>query len=123
MQPDGKRFWRSLEELADSGPFAEMIRREFPDQAAEWTDLITRRRFLTLLGASFALAGLAGCSSHPPGEKSLPYVRQREDLFVARPLFFATSMPLAGRAVGLLVESNEGRPTKIEGNPDHPASL
>src|SRR5438132_7467150 len=123
MQATGKRFWRSLEELAHTAHFQEMMQREFPEQAGQWNDPITRRRFLTLLGASFALAGLAGCSSHPPEEKILPYVRQPEGLVPGKSLFFATAMPLAGRAMGLLVESNEGRPTKIEGNPDHPASL
>jgi MoCo/4Fe-4S cofactor protein with predicted Tat translocation signal len=123
MQSTGKRFWRSLEELADTRRFREMMEREFPDQAAEWTNPITRRRFLTLLGASFALAGIGGCNTHPPEDKILPYVHQPEGMVLGKPLFFATSMTLTGRAVGLLVESNEGRPTKIEGNPQHPASL
>src|SRR5713226_209075 len=111
MQPTGKRFWRSLEELADTPRFQEMMQREFPDQAAEWTNPITRRRFLMLLGASFALAGIAGCGSHPPEDKILPFVRQPEGMVLGKPLFFATAMTLAGRAIGLLVESNEGRPT------------
>ncbi|HEV3238159.1 MAG TPA: TAT-variant-translocated molybdopterin oxidoreductase, partial [Gemmataceae bacterium] len=119
----GKRYWRSLEELAGSPHFQEMMRREFPEQAAEWTDVISRRRFLTLLGASFALAGLSGCVSRPPEEKIFPYNRKPEEIIPGMPLYFATAMTLAGRAVGLLVESHEGRPTKIEGNPQHPASL
>jgi molybdopterin-containing oxidoreductase family iron-sulfur binding subunit len=119
----GKRYWRSLEELAESPYFQEMMRREFPEQVAEWTDRISRRRFLTLLGASFALAGLSGCLSRPPEEKILPYNRQPEEIVPGMPLYFATAMTLGGRSVGLLVESHEGRPTKIEGNPHHPASL
>jgi molybdopterin-containing oxidoreductase family iron-sulfur binding subunit len=119
----GKRFWRSLEELAGSPDFQEMMRREFPDQAAEWNNAISRRRFLTLLGASTAFAGLSGCNVQLPEEKILPYNRKPEDLVSGKPLYFATAMTLVGRAVGLLVESNEGRPTKIEGNPQHPASL
>jgi molybdopterin-containing oxidoreductase family iron-sulfur binding subunit len=86
-------------------------------------DPVSRRGFLSLLGASLGLAGLSGCSFRPPAEKILPYTRQPEQIVPGRPLYFATSMPLAGAAVGLLVESHEGRPTKVEGNPDHPASL
>ena len=117
-------YWRSLEEFLDTPEFQEMIHREFPDQASEWTDPVTRRRFLLLMGASLALAGLNGCSTQPaPREKIMPYVRQPESMVPGKPLYFATAMPLAGVATGVLVESHEGRPTKIEGNPSHPASL
>jgi molybdopterin-containing oxidoreductase family iron-sulfur binding subunit len=119
----GRRFWRTLEERFDLPEFRERLRREHPEQAEAWLDPVTRRGFLALLGASLGLAGLSGCSSHPPNEKILPYNRQPEGLVPGKPLFFATAMPLSGDAVGLLVESHEGRPTKIEGNPDHPASL
>jgi MoCo/4Fe-4S cofactor protein with predicted Tat translocation signal len=119
----GKQFWRGLEELADSEEFREMIHREFPDQASEWTNPITRRRFLMLMGASFSLAGLSGCGAQPPAGRIMPYVRQPEQLVPGKPLFFATAMPLGGLATGLLVETHEGRPTKVEGNPLHPASL
>ena len=74
------------------------------------------------MGASLALAGLTGCTRQPT-ELIMPYVRQPEELIPGRPLFFATAMPLSGVATGVLVESHEGRPTKIEGNPEHPASL
>ncbi len=87
---------------------------------------MSRRRFLQLMGASLALAGLSGCGSAAPAptnEKIVPYVKQPEEIIPGKPLFFATAMPLAGFASGVLVESHEGRPTKIEGNPDHPASL
>src|SRR5436190_5132475 len=121
--PTGPRYWRGLEELVDSEEFREYLGREFPEQAAEWTDPVTRRQFLTLMGASLALAGLSGCSTAPaPAEKIMPYVRQPEDIVPGKPLFFATVMTLGGIASGLLVKSHEGRPTKIEGNPDHPAS-
>jgi MoCo/4Fe-4S cofactor protein with predicted Tat translocation signal len=120
---DGKQFWRSLEELTHSEAFQEMLQREFPDDASEWTNPLTRRRFLTLAGASFALAGLAGCAQQAPPEKIVPYVKQPEQMVLGKPLFFATAMALGGTAIGLLVESHEGRPTKIEGNPTHPASL
>jgi molybdopterin-containing oxidoreductase family iron-sulfur binding subunit len=122
--PDGKRFWRGLEEWTASADFQELVRREFPDDAEQWTDALTRRQFLTLMGASLALAGVAGCSIRPaPVGKIMPYVLQPEEIIPGRPLFFATAVTLGGFATGLLVESHEGRPTKIEGNPSHPASL
>lgn len=84
---------------------------------------VDRRDFLKLLGASIALAGLSGCNARQPVEKIIPYVRQPEEIIPGRPLFYATAMTLGGYAIGLLAESHEGRPTKIEGNPNHPASL
>src|SRR5262249_50887709 len=74
----GKQFWRSLEEVAGTEAFQEMLHREFPSQASEWTDPLTRRRFLTLMGASLALAGLSGCAQQAPPEKIVPYVKQPE---------------------------------------------
>jgi molybdopterin-containing oxidoreductase family iron-sulfur binding subunit len=118
----GKHYWRSLEELADSEEFQEVLHREFPENADEWNDPVGRRKFMKLMGASLALAGFAACTRQP-AEHILPYVRQPEEIVPGRPLFFATAMPLAGYAIGLLAESHEGRPTKIEGNKDHPASL
>jgi MoCo/4Fe-4S cofactor protein with predicted Tat translocation signal len=120
----GKDYWRSLEELADHEGIRELLQREFPDQASTWMDPVGRREFLKLMGASLALAGLAGCGSPAPTkEKIVPYVRAPEEMVPGKPLFFATAMTLGGFATGLLVESHEGRPTKIEGNPEHPASL
>jgi molybdopterin-containing oxidoreductase family iron-sulfur binding subunit len=116
------RYWRSLEELADSEEFLEIVHREFPENASEWTDDVGRRTFLKLMGASLALGGLTACTRQP-AEQIAPYVKQPEEVIPGRPLFFATAMPLAGFGTGLLVKSNEGRPTKVEGNPDHPASL
>jgi molybdopterin-containing oxidoreductase family iron-sulfur binding subunit len=119
----GKAYWRSLEELADTPAFQELMRREFPDQALEREGGLTRRRFLALMGASLALAGLNGCSVRPaPQREIVPYVRAPEEIVPGKPLFFATAMALGGAATGLLVESHMGRPTKVEGNPDHPAS-
>ena len=74
------------------------------------------------MGASLALAGMTACTRQPT-EHIMPYVRQPEELIPGRPLFFATAMTLNGVANGVLVESHEGRPTKIEGNPEHPATL
>ncbi len=120
---EGKRYWRSLEEVADSEAFAELIRGEFPQQADVWPDSLSRRKFLGLMGASLALAGLSGCSVRPaPSVELVPYAHPPEEVVPGRPLFFATTMTHAGSGVGLLVESHTGRPTKIEGNPDHPAS-
>ncbi|MGA9767633.1 MAG: TAT-variant-translocated molybdopterin oxidoreductase [Blastocatellia bacterium] len=118
----GKAYWRSLEELAESPKFYELLHREFPEQASEWTDSVGRRKFLKLMGASLALAGLTACTRQPT-ETIAPYAKQPEELVLGKPLFYATAMPFAGAAMGLLVESHEGRPTKVEGNKDHPASL
>ncbi|HEV3143387.1 MAG TPA: TAT-variant-translocated molybdopterin oxidoreductase [Gemmataceae bacterium] len=124
----GKQYWRSLQELADPEGFAKALEqeREHEHEHSELEALrdnpVSRRQFLSLMGASLALAGLAGCTK-PPTVKIMPYVRQPEELIPGRPLFYATAFPLSGRAIGLLVETHEGRPTKIEGNPDHPASL
>jgi quinol:cytochrome c oxidoreductase iron-sulfur protein precursor len=121
----GREFWRSLDELADTPEFNELLKREFPRGAAEWRDPVSRRNFLKLMGASLALAGLSGCqfALKQPQEKIVPYVRQPEEIIHGKPLFFATAATFAGFGTGVLVESHEGRPTKIEGNPDHPASL
>jgi MoCo/4Fe-4S cofactor protein with predicted Tat translocation signal len=119
----GRQYWRSLEELADSARFDELVGREFRDEATLWPEGLSRRQFLALMGASLALAGVGGCSVKPaPSADIVPYVRPPEGVTPSRPLFFATTMTCAGSAVGLLVESHTGRPTKVEGNPDHPAS-
>ena len=115
-------FWRSLEEQAGDPAFQELLYNEFPSQIEAITDPVARRTFLKLMGASLALAGVTACTKQPP-EKIVPYVRQPEELIPGKPLFYATSMALGGVATGLLVESHEGRPTKIEGNPLHPGSL
>src|SRR5215510_14896102 len=114
-----KKYWRSLEELADTPLFREFVEREFPQQAEEWDNPVERRTFLKLMGASLALAGLSGCVYQPP-EKIVPYVKQPEEEVPGRALFFATAATVGGIATPVLARSNEGRPTKIEGNPDHP---
>ncbi len=119
---NNRDYWTSLEELAGTEEFAELVRREFPQQAGEWHDPAGRRNFLRLMAASLGLAGAAGCLTQPE-EKIVPYVRQPEEIVPGKPLFFATAMTLGGYANGLLVESHMGRPTKIEGNAEHPASL
>ena len=123
LPTEGQPYWRSLEELAQTEAFQEMLHREFPAEASEWANPVTRRQFLALAGASLALAGLSGCSPQAPHTKIVPYVRQPEQLVPGKPLFFATAMAVGGAVTGLLVESHMGRPTKVEGNPQHPASL
>jgi len=118
---EGRTYWRSLEELADTPEFREYVGREFPAQASEFTDPAGRREFLKLMGASLALAGVSACTRQPE-ERIVPYVRQPEEVIPGRPLFYATSMPQGGFASALLAENHMGRPTKLEGNPDHPAS-
>ncbi|MGE3176475.1 MAG: TAT-variant-translocated molybdopterin oxidoreductase, partial [Vicinamibacterales bacterium] len=117
-----REFWRSLDELADDPAFHERLHREFPSAVESIVDPVERRTFLKLMGASLGLAGVTACTKQPR-EPIVPYVRQPEEIIPGKPLFFATAMALGGVATGLLVESHEGRPTKVEGNPEHPDSL
>ncbi len=119
---NGRQYWRSLEEVADTEEFREFLQREFPREASVWEDGVSRRNFLKIMGASLSLAGLSACVKQPD-EKIIPYVKQPEIMVPGKPLSFATAMVLGGYATGILVTSNMGRPTKIEGNPDHPYSL
>jgi MoCo/4Fe-4S cofactor protein with predicted Tat translocation signal len=121
-QAGQKHFWQSLEELSETKEYREFLEHEFPHDTAKNPEGINRRDVLKLAAASAALAGLSACTKLPT-EKIVPYVRPPEEIIPGRPLFYATSMQLAGVAAGLLVESNMGRPTKIEGNPEHPGSL
>jgi molybdopterin-containing oxidoreductase family iron-sulfur binding subunit len=117
----GKAYWRSLDELADTPAFREWVERRFPQSMRELLDgAVDRRRFLHLMAASLGLAGLAGCRR--PESFVLPYAKAPEDVLPGLPTFYATAMPRPGSAVALLVESHEGRPTKVEGNPKHPDS-
>src|SRR6201996_9362712 len=118
----GPQYWRSLEELAQSDAFIEMLHREFPRQASVWPEGTSRRDFMKLMSASLALAGLSACVKQPL-EPIVPYVRQPNEVVLGNPLFFASAMSMGAYATPVLVESHEGRPTKIEGNPQHPAGL
>jgi molybdopterin-containing oxidoreductase family iron-sulfur binding subunit len=119
----GKQFWQGLEELAETPQFGEFLHREFPREAAVWSRTMDRRSFLKLLGASLALAGLAGCVN-VPAQKIVPYVKAPDPSVIpGKSLYYTTAITLSGFASGLLVESTLGRPIKAEGNPDHPASL
>jgi MoCo/4Fe-4S cofactor protein with predicted Tat translocation signal len=121
-QTKGPEYWRSLEELAGSSEFQEMMHREFPKGASEWLDSVSRRGFLKLMGASLAMAGMTACTKQPL-EPIVPYVRQPEQVIPGLPMFYATAFTLSGYANPILVESHLYRPTKIEGNEQHPASL
>jgi MoCo/4Fe-4S cofactor protein with predicted Tat translocation signal len=118
----GPDYWRSLDEIAGTEGFQDFLHREFPRQASEWEDVEGRRNFLKLMGASLALAGLGACTRQPT-ETIMPYVNQPELVIPGRPLYYASAFTVSGVARGILVESHMGRPTKIEGNPEHPASL
>uniref|UniRef100_UPI002ACD81E0 TAT-variant-translocated molybdopterin oxidoreductase n=1 Tax=Chloroflexus sp. TaxID=1904827 RepID=UPI002ACD81E0 len=118
----GPQFWRSLDQLADSPAFRELVEREFPRGASEMSDGMSRRTFLKLMGASLALAGVTACT-YQPRQYIAPFDRQPEGRIPGVPQFFASTLTLGGYGAGVLVRSNEGRPTKVEGNPRHPASL
>jgi molybdopterin-containing oxidoreductase family iron-sulfur binding subunit len=118
----GKRYWRSVDELADTAEFQAAVEKEFPSAAQEWVDPVSRRGFMKLMGASLALAGLAGCTKQPD-EPIYPYVKAPEDLILGKPMYFATAHPFVTGAVPLLVKSDEFRPIKVDGNPEHAYNL
>jgi MoCo/4Fe-4S cofactor protein with predicted Tat translocation signal len=122
LAQSGKNYWRSVEEFVDAPEFADFVSKEYPQHAEEWSSSFSRRNFVKIMGASLALAGLSGCVIQP-AEKIVPYVKQPEEILPGKPLYYATAMTLGGVATGLLGRSNEGRPTKIEGNPEHVGSL
>ena len=120
----GQDFWKGLDELSETEEFTEFLEKEFPRQAAPLASAVDRRDFLKILGASLAFAGLSACARPgAPAEKIVPYVKAPEEIIPGEPLFFSTAVNNGGYGQGVLVESHQGRPTKIEGNPDHPGSL
>src|SRR5579863_10229811 len=118
----GPRYWRGLEELADTQEFRDHLENEFPHGPNDPDAKFDRRDLLRVMAASAAFAGLTGCTKLPT-QKIVPYVRQPEEIIPGKALFYATAVTLGGVATGVLVESHMARPTKIEGNPDHPGSL
>ena len=116
-----RTYWRSLAQIEDLPEYRAALEREFPEGASELPDGITRRDMMMLLGASLSFAGLAGCRR--PVEEIVPYVANPEEFVPGIPRYYATTMPFRRSAYGLIVESHEGRPTKIEGNPSHPSTL
>jgi MoCo/4Fe-4S cofactor protein with predicted Tat translocation signal len=115
----GKRYWRSIDELAGTPEFEAAVAKEFPDQAQEWVDPVSRRGFMKLMGASLALAGMAGCTKQPD-EPIYPYVKAPEDLILGKANYFASAHPFPTGGVPLLVKADSFRPIKVDGNPDHP---
>jgi len=117
-----KHFWQSFEELSETKEYRTFLENEFPANDEHANGEFNRRDILKLMAASAAMAGLSACTKLPT-ERIVPYVKPPEEIIPGKPLFYATSMPLSGVATGVLVESHMGRPTKVEGNPDHPGSL
>jgi MoCo/4Fe-4S cofactor protein with predicted Tat translocation signal len=118
----GRRYWRSMDELADTPEFKDWLHREFPQGAGEFTDDVSRRHFLKIMSASFAFAGLAmaGAGCRRPEEKLEPFGKQPEDYIYGKSEYYATAMPTRNGAIPLVVKSYEGRPIKIEGNALYP---
>ncbi len=122
LAQNGKQYWRSVEEYVDAPEFEEFVKQEYPVHAEEWENGLSRRNFIKVMGASLAFAGLSGCVIQP-AEKIVPFVSQPENMIPGKPLFYSTAMTLGGIATGLFAKSFDGRPIKVEGNPDHPGSL
>ena len=118
--PPRQRFWRSVAHLEGDPAFQEIAQHEFMPGITEQPGGATRRQFLQLMGASMAMAGLTACRR--PVATIMPYSRKPEEIIPGIPLFYATAMPFRGALCPLLVESHEGRPTKLEGNPEHPSA-
>jgi MoCo/4Fe-4S cofactor protein with predicted Tat translocation signal len=124
-QPEtGPRYWRSLDELAETPEFRQWVENEFPAGATELADPVTRRHFMKIMSASFLLAGvgLAGGGCRRPVSNILPFSKQPEGYQHGVPQYYATAMPTRSGAIPLLVKSCDGRPTKVEGNALHPDS-
>src|ERR1700761_3130412 len=118
----GKRYWRSVDELANTPDFQAAVEREFPAAAQEWVDPVSRRGFMKLMGASMALAGLAGCAKQPDAP-IYPYVKAPEDLVLGKPNYFATAFPFVAGSLPALVKADSFRPIKVDGNPEHPYNV
>jgi len=116
--PTGPKYWRSLDELADTPGFREHLAREFPEGASS-LEGVDRRQFMKLMAASFALGGLGLAGCRRPEAHILPYGKSVEYTVPGLPLYFATAMPLRKAAIPLLAETHQGRPTKLEGNPSY----
>jgi MoCo/4Fe-4S cofactor protein with predicted Tat translocation signal len=120
MSNNQQTYWRSLNELANNEEYRKFVDREFPENADELKDGYSRRNFLQVMGASIALAGFAACRK--PFTKIVPFTTMPEYMVAGKQVYYATSIPQNGYVSGLLVETNAGRPTKIEGNELHPSS-
>jgi MoCo/4Fe-4S cofactor protein with predicted Tat translocation signal len=119
----GRKYWRSLGQLADTPEFRGWLEREFPQGASEINGSeVSRRSFLNLMGASAALAGLSLAGCRRPEKHLVPFTRGTEWSIPGKALFFSTSMPTRRGYSPLVATTYDGRPTKIEGNPLHPVS-
>src|SRR5438552_2864355 len=120
----GRKYWRSLDELAARPEFRQWIEREFPQGASEWTDAVSRRHFVRIMSASFLLAGLGltGSGCRRPEQKILPFGKMPENYVHGVPQYYATARPTRGGAIPLVVKATDGRPIKVEGNAQHPDS-
>lgn len=122
MTQQARTYWRSLEELAQTPEFAAIVEREAP-RFRDILNAFDRRRFLQLMAASLALGGLSACGPEPSARQLLPYVKEPENVIPGRNRYYASAMTHDGYATGVLIAHQMARPIKVEGNPDHPASL
>ncbi len=118
----GPTYWRSLDQLAETPEFRKMMQREFPAGASELSDESDRRDFIKLMSASLLLAGVGLTGCRKPEEYIYPFGKMPENYIHGVPQYYATAMPTRSGAVPLVVKSHEGRPVKVEGNPQHPDS-
>lgn len=116
----GKRYWQSIDELSETPDFKEWLDREFPEGANEFTDGVSRRHFVQIMSASFVLAGLGLTGCRRPVERILPFSQKPDGYIHGVPELYATAMPTRSGGIPLVVRSNDGRPTKVEGNTLHP---
>ncbi|MEQ9824397.1 MAG: TAT-variant-translocated molybdopterin oxidoreductase [Puniceicoccaceae bacterium] len=115
-QQSGPEYWKSLDEKVDSPEFKEWLHREFPEGASELNG-VNRRNFLKVMAASLSLAGVGMAGCRQPRRHVLPYAKQPENVIQGVPNFFSSSMPMPWGNIPVIVESHQGRPTKVEGNP------
>ena len=114
----GRQYWRGLDELAETPEFKHFLEREFPANAGDFSDPVSRRHFVKIMSASFALAGIGlgttGCRR--PEDKLMPFGKAPENYVYGAAQYYATAMPTRGGAIPLVAKSYEGRPVKLEGN-------
>ncbi len=118
---NGKKYWRSLDEINQTPEFEQFLKNEFSEGTFDVPNGMSRRKFLSIMGASIALAGLASCRR--PVEKIIPYAIAPENIVPGTPKYYSTNIPFGSESYGVIVENHEGRPTKLEGNPNHPSTL
>ncbi len=125
QNPD-PNYWQSFEELYNSKEFVELNQNEFKEGVSEKFDTkgmssLSRRKFLALLGASAAIAGTS-CTDYRDKGEIIPYNEKPEEIIPGRPNFYASTCTQCANACGILIKTREGRPIKLDGNPDHPVS-